>query len=376
MISLLLIICRLCLVEAWGHEGHAIVADIAYERLSPSIQEIVTKALFPDMPYNHTQYASPLSAVASWADKVRFTKQYAWTTPLHFVDIRDDLIDGGCPSTSIPMSSISSSANASASDDPTRIDHDTYSNCSFVFQRDCGDGRCAASAIENFSLHLYNDQSVIEAIFLKLQQDTPGLRGAMSKGNGTITKRESLMFLIHIVGDIHQPLHVSRKTDIGGNTIHVSFPQEYTLFIDERNNILHKGWNLHSVWDEAIIEYSMKTQFNNSQSYFQKYIQDNFIHDEDVDEWLACSNPMEERCVSVWSEESFNDALTYAYGDENGNEIQNGAVLTEEYFNTRLPVVQTRLAAAGVRLAEALELIYSTSNVEKIVNDNILTAAA
>ena len=50
----------------------------------------------------------------------------------------------------------------------------------------------------------------------------------------------TLKFLIHIIGDIHQPLHVGRGDDRGGNDIKLKFFSEET--------------NLHSVWDSKIID--------------------------------------------------------------------------------------------------------------------------
>ena len=68
---------------------------------------------------------------------------------------------------------------------------------------------------------------------------------------------------MHIVGDLHQPLHVSRETDRGGNTIHVDFPEEFISFRDERfEDVMHNGWNLHSVWDDAIIQKSIMINLN------------------------------------------------------------------------------------------------------------------
>jgi hypothetical protein len=53
-------------------------------------------------------------------------------------------------------------------------------------------------------------------------------------------KKEALCFLVHFVGDLHQPLHVGRKADLGGNTIALRW--------------FGKKTNLHEVWDEKIIE--------------------------------------------------------------------------------------------------------------------------
>jgi hypothetical protein len=55
-------------------------------------------------------------------------------------------------------------------------------------------------------------------------------------------KREALKFLVHFIGDVHQPMHVSRAEDRGGNTIQVQFDG--------------KGTNLHALWDSGLIDYS------------------------------------------------------------------------------------------------------------------------
>ncbi|MDP9077208.1 MAG: hypothetical protein M3O71_07285 [Bacteroidota bacterium] len=54
-------------------------------------------------------------------------------------------------------------------------------------------------------------------------------------------KKEALKFIIHFVGDAHQPMHVSHKEDKGGNTIQVQFDG--------------KGTNLHSFWDSKLIDH-------------------------------------------------------------------------------------------------------------------------
>ena len=61
------------------------------------------------------------------------------------------------------------------------------------------------------------------------------------------SKQEALRFLVHFVGDIHQPLHVGRRADRGGNSIPV------TLFGQETN--------LHSVWDTGLVD-SEKLSFS------------------------------------------------------------------------------------------------------------------
>jgi hypothetical protein len=55
-------------------------------------------------------------------------------------------------------------------------------------------------------------------------------------------KAVALKFIIHLVGDAHQPMHVGLADDLGGNKVEVTWFKKET--------------NLHSVWDEDLIEYS------------------------------------------------------------------------------------------------------------------------
>ena len=68
---------------------------------------------------------------------------------------------------------------------------------------------------------------------------------------------EALKFLVHFVGDLHQPMHLGRLEDLGGNKISI--------------NWFGKTINLHSLWDSYIIE-------SNKMSYseFSRYLQDKF----------------------------------------------------------------------------------------------------
>ncbi len=212
---------------AWGAIGHEIVGNIAYNMLSGSTRAAVTDILFPDGYTSDDNVTSPIAAVANWADKVRYTKAFAWTTPLHYVDVMDAEISGGCH---------------------------PQGNCTFVYERDCQNDKCAVGAIVKFThssigYKVSGDNDVlVESVWVD-----PGLiRGSKKVFPATdesiasimnVTQRESLMFLIHIIGDVHQPLHVSRASDKGGNTIHVDFPDEFDGHLDQYGNA-HKKWNL------------------------------------------------------------------------------------------------------------------------------------
>jgi len=68
---------------------------------------------------------------------------------------------------------------------------------------------------------------------------------------------EALKFLVHFIGDLHQPMHMGRKDDKGGNKVDF--------------NWFGRKTNLHSVWDGALIE-SEKMSY----SEFSRYLQDKF----------------------------------------------------------------------------------------------------
>lgn len=252
------------------------------------------------------------------------------------------------------------------------------SNCTFQYERDCIHDKCAVGAIVEFSHEAIAKPKPIRIpipMHIPLESTSQWTHGASISRNlrghanmiphyeHNFTQREALMLFIHIVGDIHQPLHVSRQSDEGGNTIHVSFPYEFTEYRDERLGFMHKSWSLHSVWDVGIIEKAMKVFYNGSQKSFQDAIEEMYVmkDDDNDDDYHVCTNGMNVECVTIWAEESWEKALQFAYGDENGNEIVDGSILSDTYFETRLSVVMEQLAIGGIRLASTLERMMNES---------------
>lgn len=78
--------------------------------------------------------------------------------------------------------------------------------------------------------------------------------------DNNLTKRGALSWLVHLVGDIHQPLHDGRSSDMGGNTIWVKF--------------FNKPYNLHQIWDSKMIDYFALsyTEYSNFLSTSTDYI--------------------------------------------------------------------------------------------------------
>lgn len=89
--------------------------------------------------------------------------------------------------------------------------------------RDCPNGDCVIEAIRAQAAILADRRQPIEA------------------------RRQALKFVVHFVGDVHQPLHAGFARDKGGNTVQVRIPTA---------NGGDKGGNLHSLWDSGLIEYT------------------------------------------------------------------------------------------------------------------------
>jgi hypothetical protein len=134
----------------------------------------------------------------------------------------------------------------------------------------------------------------------------------------------ALKWISHLIGDLHQPLHVGRGDDRGGNEVLV-------LWFNEPSN-------LHSVWDSKIIE--------SSQLSFSELAElVNHPTAEEVREWQA-SGPRE------WARESQElRAAYYTIGDRR---------LSFRYMHDHWLTVERRLVQAGVRLAGELNRLLGT----------------
>lgn len=307
-------------VAAWGKTGHEIVGNLAWRLISPETQQLIVQILGdPEANKTDCSDCSVLGSIADWADQARY--YYHWSAPLHYIDVRDDLLPGGCPVGAPSSNSISNLHGA----------------CFFNYTRDCVNNVCVAGAIVNYTNQLvYSTRSY-----------------SNFSNNHTI---ESLKFLTHFVGDIHQPLHCSRTSDRGGNDIHVKFDTSSSK--GRRARFLRHGENLHAVWDDGLIEKSIQQNYNSSRVAMEQDLF-RFICTHDRKNWLECANGGSQSCAIQWGQESLTYALKWAYRNIDGGEVLNGAVLGDEYFRTRLPIVRERLAVAGVRLATTLTLALS-----------------
>jgi hypothetical protein len=143
----------------------------------------------------------------------------------------------------------------------------------------------------------------------------------------TPQKNEALKYLIHFVGDAHQPMHVSRKEDKGGNTLQLRFDE--------------KGTNLHSLWDSKLIDHEGLSQEDIAKTYDK-------ATPADIKKWQSDS-PME------WLWESYQITTDLYAG------IKPGQTLDEAYYQKYIPVIRKRIDQAGIRLAGELNKLFNNA---------------
>ena len=178
--------------QAWGCKGHQTVALLAEKHLTPAAKQMFV-ALLQNNPIDPKlkrfcggEAADDFADAATWADDVRTLRPE--TAPWHFLDIPRGAPHG-------PLAPF------------------------------CGAAGCVAQAIEQ-QLAILKDKTAASA-----------------------QRAEALRFLIHFVGDLHQPLHTTTNGDRGGNCV----PVKYFHRTPHLHGTSYEP-NLHHLWDTEILE--------------------------------------------------------------------------------------------------------------------------
>ena len=139
-----------------------------------------------------------------------------------------------------------------------------------------------------------------------------------------VQRDEALRFLIHFVGDLHQPLHAGERGDHGGNTVKLTF---------EGNPL-----NLHSAWDGKLMEAWFKLDPNAEKSLREGAPENEqtALAEGSLDDW-------------VWQSQEASRDAAYAPLDR-----CQCSILDEAYLKQAIPVLRTQLLRAGERLGRVL----------------------
>lgn len=166
---------------------------------------------------------------------------------------------------------------------------------------------------------LHPDGDIIRAVYSQVEvlQDSTASRA---------DQQLALKILVHVMGDLHQPMHMGHASDLGGN--------RWTV------NYFGRDSNLHSVWDSSVPESAHKwtyTEWNN---------QINRPTPAQIDEILVEGNP------EKWGEETF-EICKEVY-----RLTPQGTKISYDYVSEWTPVVEDRFLKGGLRLADVLNSIY------------------
>lgn len=138
-------------------------------------------------------------------------------------------------------------------------------------------------------------------------------------------KKLALRMLIHLVGDMHQPMHTARKDDLGGNRIQLTWFGEKS--------------NLHRVWDESLIDFQ--------QLSYTEYTK-------------AINHPTAQQVIN-WQKTSLQDCVFESYQICNqiyATGVKNDDKLSYKYNFDWIATVNQQLLKGGLRLAKILNEIY------------------
>ncbi len=202
-----------------------------------------------------------ISDIASWADAER--SRFPATGPWHYVDIQ-------------------------------------LTDSNYVPARDCASDMCVIAAVET-QLAILTDRT---------RPDT--------------ARATALKYVVHFIGDLHQPLHGGERHDKGGNDVKVTFNGKST--------------NLHSLWDSGLL-----LSFGQTDGEIVQQLNDQIAHRADI-------ATLSRGPVASWVMESHDIARDVVYRN-----LPASLDITPAYADAARPVIYERLLRAGVRLGATLE---------------------
>jgi hypothetical protein len=270
--------------QAWGDEGHQIVALIAQHYLEARVRLRVEALLATDDTGLVPDRS--MASEATWADRYRDAdrdasrRQYEQTRQWHYVDIELDApsLDQAC----FGHPGLGPATPASA-------------------------GPAAACVID------------------KIEQFGAELR---DPGTSPDERRLALQFLLHLIADLHQPLHASDDRDQGGNLKRVSARGM-------------PAGNLHHYWDTEFVRRLGRDPQSVSQGLLGR------ISSSDIEAW-GRGDPAD------WARESFSLARSVGYDALPRADRRGHYRLSAGYVREAVDAVQLQLSRAGVRLATVL----------------------
>jgi hypothetical protein len=275
MFKLVVLLILVTICHGWESALHKASASIAAHLLSRKAAKFVKDHISMEFPRTRmTRIDYLMVKSASWADSI--VSDLPWSADLHFA-------------------------------------HTPERNCEdpFELSTHCPNNRCIVTAIRNYTE----------------RAEDPSL--------SVHERGEAIKFLIHLMADIHSPVHLGFAKDFGGNRLGVRFQSVNT--------------NLHQVWDSFLFDSLGKTY-----KEIASLVTNNHVVEFRIDDQIVANKDRFARFIA--SETITQHTCVNAYS-QNGDYIIAGDVLGEQYIQTRSQIVITQLIKSGIRLAQLLESI-------------------
>lgn len=257
---------------AWGSLGHRTVGGIAMANVKP-----VTRARIRELLRHQAELDTPkcrmgtIEDAATWPDCIKGERwRWAFASSWHY--------------------------------------HDQPVCGTFDIKANCRDGNCATRQIERNARLLAN------------RRLAPVLR------------LEALSFVVHFVGDLHQPLHVGENEDQGANAVKADYG-------------VAPGRNLHSIWDGVLAERAITSA---RPPLVRRY--------SAVEKSRLATGNLED-----WARESYEISRDFLYPIAFGGKLPcagpmpTKVVWTNAAIEQAIPIVDERIERAGLRLARMLD---------------------
>jgi hypothetical protein len=282
-----LILCTPTLSLGWGAGGHMMVAQIAFGRLNPRAKAQAKMLLaIPIDPAAVSKKSTDFVSAAHWADDLRPFSEFDSFKPLHFIDTPFSTDGTALPAVPTPN------------------------------------------------------------IVTALEENVNILKTSTDKN----AQAQALRFIIHFVGDIHQPLHCATRVDSahpdgdhGGNLVSIMILG---------SNGKSKKTNLHSYWDGGIDTFP-RTGANFAPpplSQIGPAAKQAMAGNPATNPAVKLNDPFN---FSAWADESTTLAKDVTYKG-----IANGSKPSAAYKSKSIKVVRQRVAWGGYRLAALLNAIW------------------
>ncbi|KID84231.1 Phospholipase C/P1 nuclease, core [Metarhizium guizhouense ARSEF 977] len=285
---------------AWGALGHDTTAYLASHFVSSPTRDYL-KRLLRDQDDDY------LAKVATWADQVRGLQAWKYTGKFHFIDAHDD---------------------------------PTHGSCQVDYARDCKEGGCIISALAN-----YTDR-------------------ARDRALPRIERERAFKFLVHFIGDLHQPLH-NEDVARGGTQIKVRWQK--------------RQYNLHAVWDTRILEqitqHSGKDRRQTAMRWADELAREisSGKYAADKEGWLENFDPASPNVTAMaWSNEANHYVCTHVFPPGLGpKQITQKNLFSNGYYQQAAPVVEGQIARAGFRMAAWLDDVVKSIQAEEGSNETV-----